>query len=241
METEDARMVLKGLQKLTLLDYPGRTACTVFTGGCNFRCPFCHNASLVVRNEGEELRQDELLAFLRRRSGILDGVVITGGEPLLHPDLGLLLREIRALGYAIKLDTNGSFPQRLRALMEEGLLDYVAMDIKNAPERYAATVGVPQYDLTAVRESAALLLGGGVEFEFRTTVVKGLHFPGDFAAIGQWIAGAPRYFLQAFRDSGDLVDPSVVAPKGEFTREELEAFRQEILPYVPAAALRGID
>ena len=235
-------MVLKGIQKLTLLDYPGRTACTLFTGGCNFRCPFCHNASLVIREGGEDRALDvsEVLSFLSKRKGLLDGVVVTGGEPLLHTDLADLLAAIRELGYAIKLDTNGAYPARLARVVEAGLVDYVAMDVKNAPERYGRTVGIPQLDLAPIRESVAFLLAGRVEFEFRTTVVRGLHFPGDFTAIGQWIAGAPRYFLQGFRDSGDLIDKEGRVAVGAFSPEEMEAFRGEVLPYVPNAALRGI-
>ena len=165
-------MDIQGLQKMTLLDYPGRVACTVFLGGCDLRCPFCHNGGLVLGPMPAGLDSEELLAFLRKRRGLLDGVCVTGGEPLLRPGLPGLLREIRALGYSVKLDTNGSHPQRLRAVVEAGLADYVAMDVKNSPGRYAETAGVPGLDLRPIRESVAFLLEGTVDYEFRTTVVE---------------------------------------------------------------------
>ena len=230
-------MFLCGLQKLTLLDYPGLMACTVFTGGCNFRCPFCHNAGLVVDlPQAPALSVEALLAFLEKRRGVLEGVCITGGEPLLQPDLPSLLEKIRALGYSVKLDTNGSDPRRLRQLCEGGLIDYVAMDIKNSPARYAATAGVPELDLGPLRESVAFLLGGGVDYEFRTTVVRGLHTGADFPAIGEWIAGAKHYFLQAFRDSGAVIAPGYSA----FDEPEMHRFLALVQPFVPAAELRGI-
>ena len=163
---------IQGLQKLTLLDWPGKVACTVFLGGCDFRCPFCHNGDLVAGPMPPGMAEEELLDFLRKRRGLLDGVCVTGGEPLLRPDLEGLLSRIRDLGFPVKLDTNGNHPQALRHLWERGLVDYVAMDIKNSPARYAETVGVPGLDLGPVRESAAWLLEGGVDYEFRTTVVR---------------------------------------------------------------------
>ncbi len=228
-------MRLGGLMKMTLLDFPGRIACTVFTVGCGFRCPFCHNASLVTHPE-EGLGEEELLSFLQKRRGILDGVCVTGGEPLAQSDLPALLRRIRDLGYAIKLDTNGAHPAALRAVIREGLVDYVAMDIKNSPERYAMTVGLPEMP-AGVAESAAYLLSGAVPYEFRTTVVEELHSPEDFEAIGKWIAGAERYFLQRFTDSGDLIGEGMSAPSAE----KLEACLAAVRPYVPAAALRGVN
>jgi pyruvate formate lyase activating enzyme len=231
-------MILSGLQKLTLLDYPGLVACTVFTGGCNLRCPFCHNASIVQPERiVPGLSEDELLAFLEKRRGKLDGVAVTGGEPLLHGDLPELLRRIRALGYRIKLDTNGTFPDRLRAVVTAGLVDRVAMDIKNAPEKYAATVGVPGLDLAPIRESAAFLLQGTVDYEFRTTAVRGLHEPGDFREIGKWISGAREYYIQNFCDSGDILSGTGL---GEFSREELEKMADAVRPFVPAVAIRGL-
>ena len=151
-------MRIQGLQKLTLLDYPGRTACTVFLSGCNFRCPFCHNAPLLTAADEDGMDEDELLAFLKKRQGLLDGVAVTGGEPLLRPDLPQLLEKIKALGYVIKLDTNGAFPERLEAVVCAGLADYVAMDIKNSPARYAETAGTAELDLAPIDKSVSFLL-----------------------------------------------------------------------------------
>ncbi len=231
-------MRLGGLQKLTLLDFPGRVACTVFTTGCNFRCPFCHNSSLVVSPEVPELSQDDFFAFLRKRQGLLDGVAITGGEPLLHADMPELLEKIRALGYAVKLDTNGAFPERLKAVLDAGLADYVAMDVKNRKEKYELTAGVTGI-LPKVEQSAELLMAGSTPFEFRTTLVDELHEPEDFAAIGRWIAGADRYFIQGFVDSGDILagSDSFHAASPEKATACLEAVR----PFVPDAQLRGVD
>lgn len=230
-------MRLGGLQKMTLLDFPGQVACTVFTVGCNFRCPFCHNSSLVVPANLPELSQAEFFSFLQKRRGLLDGVAITGGEPLLHADLPAFLEEIRALGYAVKLDTNGAFPDRLRAVLEAGLADYVAMDVKNRREKYEQTAGVSGI-LPQVEESAALLMRGSTPFEFRTTLVDELHEPADFAAIGQWIAGTERYFIQGFVDSGDIL-----AGGNRFhaaSPEKAKACLEAVRPYVPNAQLRGV-
>ena len=223
---------------MTLLDFPGRVACTVFTVGCNFRCPFCHNSSLVVSPAAPELSQDDFFAFLRKRQGLLDGVAVTGGEPLLHPDMPDFLERIRALGFAVKLDTNGAFPDRLRTVLEAGLADYVAMDIKNSREKYELTAGVSGI-LPRVEESAALLMAGKTPFEFRTTLVDELHESEDFAAIGRWIAGAERYFIQGFVDSGDILagGERFHAASPEKTKACLEAVR----PYVPMAQLRGVE
>ena len=199
-------MIIHGFQKMTLLDYPGQVACTIFTAACNLRCPFCYNAGLVTKIESaERIDEAEVLAYLQKRKGILDGVCITGGEPTLQKDLADFIRKIRALGYAVKLDTNGTNPAVLQSLLDEGLLDYVAMDIKNTPEKYAATVGVPSFDVTPIRRSIDLLLAGRVDFEFRTTVVAEYHTPEDIGEIARWLSGAPRYFLQPFVDSGNLI------------------------------------
>ena len=230
-------MRIHGFQKLTLLDYPGFVACTVFTGGCNFRCPFCHNAPLVLL-EDEALAEDEVLSLLQKRRGLLDGVCISGGEPLLQPDIGDFMKKLRAMGYKIKLDTNGSFPQKLRALVEEGLVDMVAMDIKNSPEKYAETVGVPGFDVGPVKESAAFLMEGRVDFEFRTTVVRPLHEAEDFEKIGRWLPGAPKYYLQQFRDSGALLAAEGL---GAYTEEEMQIFAEAAKPFIPHTYLRGMD
>ena len=231
-------MRLGGLQKMTLLDFPGRVACTVFTVGCNFRCPFCHNSSLVVSPALPEFPQDDFFAFLRRRQGLLEGVAITGGEPLLHPDMPEFLEKIRALGYAVKLDTNGAFPDRLEAILKAGLADYIAMDVKNSREKYELTAGVTGI-LPAVERSVDILINGNIPFEFRTTLVDELHEPEDFAAIGRWIAGTERYFLQGFVDSGDILAGSYAfhAASPEKAKACLEAVRL----FVPSAQLRGIE
>ena len=233
-------MLISGLQKMTLLDYPGRVACTVFTGGCNFRCPFCHNASLVIP---EALRAHDggvetVLAFLKKRQGLLDGVAVTGGEQLLHADMAEFLRRVKDLGFRVKLDTNGSFPARLRALVEEGLVDRVAMDIKNDPAFYAETAGVPELDLAPITESKEFLLSGAVEYEFRTTVVKGLHTAERLQAAARWIEGAREYHLQQFKDSGELIAPDGL---GAFSDDEMRELLQAVLPIIPTAALRGVD
>ncbi len=199
-------MIFSGFQKLTLLDFPGHVACTLFTKGCNFRCPFCHNALLVTeKGEGEQHSEEEVLSYLKKRVGILDGVCITGGEPLMQTKLPEFIRKVKALGYLVKLDTNGSFPEQLRALVEEGLIDYVAMDVKNSMERYGETVGLSDFSTAAVEESIDFLLAGNVPFEFRTTVVEEFHTPQDIVSLAKRIQGAPRYFLQNFVDSGCLI------------------------------------
>ena len=229
-------MDIQGLQKMTLLDWPGKVACTVFLGGCDFRCPFCHNAELLEGPLPAAMGQGELLAFLKKRQGLLDGVCVTGGEPLLRPDLAGLLTEIKALGYPVKLDTNGNRPDALAALWEAGLLDYVAMDVKNGPTRYGETAGVPGLDLAPIRESISWLLAGRVDYELRTTVVRQLHDEDSFREIGPWIAGARRYFLQSF------VDRETVPVSGleSWPKTDMERFADIVRPFVPAVSLRGV-
>ena len=231
-------MKLGGLQKMTLLDFPGRVACTVFTVGCNFRCPFCHNSSLVLSPAVPELSQDDFFAFLEKRQGLLDGVAITGGEPLLQPDMPLFLEKIRTLGYAVKLDTNGAFPDRLRTVLEAGLVDYVAMDVKNSREKYEQTTGVAGI-LPQVEQSVALLRAGKTPFEFRTTLVDELHEPADFTAIGQWIAGTERYFIQGFVDSGDILGGGDCFHAA--SPEKAAACLEAVRPFVPNVKLRGVS
>ena len=229
-------MDIQGLQKMTLLDYPGKVACTVFLGGCDLRCPFCHNSGLVAGPMPAELDDGALLAFLDKRRGLLDGVCVTGGEPLLRPELPQLLSRIKELGYPVKLDTNGGRPERLRALLEAGLVDYVAMDIKNSPERYGETAGVPGLDLAPFRESVSLLLWGTVDYEFRTTVVREFHDADSFRAIGPWIAGARRYFLQSFVDRDSVLQAGL----HPWDRETLASFGDLVRPYVEQVELRGV-
>lgn len=226
-------MRISGLQKTTLLDFPGRVACTIFLSGCNFRCPFCQNSE-ILEGGGEDIPEEELFAFLRRRRGILDGVCVSGGEPLVHAETAELLRRIKSLGYDIKLDTNGAFPDRLKELVRGGLADFVAMDIKNSPRRYAKTAGTA-VDISQIEESTAFLMSGEVEYEFRTTVVKELHEAEDFIRIGQWLRGAKRYFLQTFRD-GDTVLQRGLTPCSD---AEMRAFKQLLKPYIPNVLIRG--
>ncbi|MBQ8076571.1 MAG: anaerobic ribonucleoside-triphosphate reductase activating protein [Oscillospiraceae bacterium] len=231
-------MFLSGLQKLTLLDYPGKVACTVFTAGCNLRCPFCHNAGLVLPERlYQDVTEDDVFAFLKKRTGILDGVAITGGEPLLHAEMPAFLRKVKSLGFLVKLDTNGSFPDRLEALIAEGLVDRVAMDIKNAPSLYAETAGIPGLDLTPFERSKNLLLSGTVDYEFRTTVVKGLHTKESLIEAARWIAGAKEYYLQQFKDSGDVID---IGGLSAYDEKEMHALADAVSPYIPGVQVRGV-
>ncbi|HJB08096.1 MAG TPA: anaerobic ribonucleoside-triphosphate reductase activating protein [Candidatus Enterocloster faecavium] len=231
-------MKICGLQKTTLLDFPGHVAATIFTGGCSFRCPFCHNSGLLPSWAPEVYTEEEILSFLKKRRGILEGVCITGGEPSLQPDLEDLIRKIRSLGLLVKLDTNGYRPDLLKDLCRKGLLDYVAMDVKAGQEHYPQAVGTPGLDLALIDESIRFLLTGTVPFEFRTTAVKGLHTKEDFRQIGPWIAGCPHYFIQNFADNGEVLFPETFEP---FRREELEEFAGLVRPYVGEVLLRGTD
>lgn len=221
--------------KLSLLDYPGKTACTLFTGGCNLRCPFCHNAVLVKSPAAVPDKTREALEFLEKRRGLLDGVCITGGEPLIQQDLEQLMRTIREMGFSVKLDTNGSFPKKLAHILETGLCDYVAMDIKSSPEHYPLATGT-QLDFDVFAESIELIRTSGIPHEFRTTAVRGIHTAHDFEQIGRIIGDEP-YFIQAFVDSGELLSDGCSA----FTLDETNELLRAVLPYTPRAALRGIS
>ncbi|HAW58921.1 MAG TPA: anaerobic ribonucleoside-triphosphate reductase activating protein [Bacteroidales bacterium] len=230
-------MNIGGIQRLSLLDYPDKTCCTIFTIGCNYRCPFCHNASIIQNQFAEKgILQEEVIDFLKRRIGILDGVCITGGEPLLQDQLESFIREVKSLGFSIKLDTNGSLPKKLKQLIETGLVDYVAMDIKNSPDSYGQTVGINNYNLEPVKESVDFILSNIVPYEFRTTAVRQLHTSKDMLAIAQWIKGAEHYYLQNFVDSGDVLESGLSG----FSREEMQDFQELIRPIIPSVELRGI-
>ncbi len=230
-------MNIQGLQKMTLLDYPGRVACTVFLGGCDFRCPFCHNFELITGPMPTAIEEEEFFAFLNKRHGLLDGVAITGGEPCLRRDLPDFLETIHKAGFPVKLDTNGNHPAMLRQLVEEGLVDYVAMDIKNSPGKYAQTIGLPTVDLEPIDESIRFLMRSNVTYEFRTTVVREFHEKRDFEEIGKWIEGADRYFLQAFTDRDTVPSRTLTSPDPQ----ALQAFRDIVSRYVKHAEIRGID
>lgn len=229
-------MLIKGLQKLTVLDFPDRTACTVFTAGCNFRCPFCHNAVLVTDIDGEYYDESEIFEFLEKRKNVLDGVAVTGGEPLLQPDIERFLYEIKDMGYAVKLDTNGSFPEKLEGILQLGLADYVAMDVKNSFEKYAVTIGVENFDVEPVKKSMELLKNSGIDYEFRTTVTENFHTIEDIENLAKQISGTPRYFLQNFEDSGNLIDSNCRGVSRDKMREMLEVAKK----YIPQAQLRGM-
>ena len=230
-------MDFAGMQNLTLLDFPGKVACILFVRGCNLRCPFCHNASLVCGSVEDPFPEANVLAFLKKRQGLLDGVVISGGEPTMYPALLPFLQKVRQLGYAIKLDTNGTNPDLLKQIVKEGLVDYVAMDIKNCPSLYSATCGIPKPDISSIEESRAFLMSGATDYEFRTTVVKGLHTEESIGELACWIAGAKRYYLQAFKDSGNLLSPENLRP---FSEKEMNELLEITKAYIPHAQLRGI-
>ena len=234
-------MTISGIQKMTLLDFPEKVACTVFLHGCNYRCPFCHNAELLEGKPQPLMTEEEFLSFLKKRVGLLDGVCISGGEPTLAPDLKELMQKIKSMGYAVKLDTNGSRPQVLKALVTEGLVDYVAMDIKNSPARYAATCGCEKVDLAAIEESARFLTSDAVASEFRTTVVDPLHDADSIRQMGQWLyelAGnkaVKKLFLQPFADRDTVVFSGLKTPE----RVQIAEFLELLRPFVLDVSVRG--
>ena len=226
--------MIGGLQKVTLLDFPGKVACTVFLTGCNLRCPYCHNPDLVLtKDNGKYISEKEFFEFLLSRKGKLDGVCITGGEPTLYPNLTNLICRIREMGFLVKLDSNGTVPEMLEHLLREKLLDYVAMDIKNAPSRYAETCGADVIE--HIKKSAALLKTGNIDYEFRTTVCHPFHSPKCMEEIGRWLRNAKRYYIQPFVDSGNLLGSGVSV----MTKSELETLLNAVKSYIPAAELRG--
>ena len=229
-------MLIHGLQKMTLLDFPEHIACTVFLGGCDFRCPYCHNFELVDGSAAPLMDDEKFFGFLEKRHGLLDGVAITGGEPLMRTDIADFIRKIRAMGFKVKLDTNGYHPERLQELYREGLLDYVAMDIKNSLPTYGVTVGVDSLDTERILKSISIIMTSGIPYEFRTTVVHELHSDEDFIAIGQMIKGASRYYLQQYTERDTVPDKSLTAP----SEEDMERYLGIVKAFVPEAALRGL-
>ena len=227
-----------GINKTTLLDYPGHVAATLFTGGCNMRCPFCQNSGLVLEPQSQpEIREQDILAFLQKRQGVLEGVCITGGEPTLQPDLEGFIRQVKELNYLVKLDTNGYRPQVLRHLLEEELLDYVAMDIKASREHYSLACGLPEVKIELIEQSVELLKTCRIPYEFRTTAVKGIHTAEEFTSLGQWMQGCKAYYLQNYRDSEQVIRRDFSG----FDREQMEEMRRAMAEFVPQAALRGMD
>ncbi|MCR4960098.1 MAG: anaerobic ribonucleoside-triphosphate reductase activating protein [Lachnospiraceae bacterium] len=230
-------MDIHGLNKTTLLDYPGRVASTIFAGACNMRCPFCQNADLVLDPASQPLiSEEEVLAHIRKRKGIITGVCITGGEPTLQKDLLDFMRKIKDIGMDIKLDSNGYRPEVLRQVIDEGLADYIAMDIKSSPAGYERAAGVP-IDMSRIRESISLIMGSGSEYEFRTTVVRELHDEETFEDIGELIKGAERYFLQSYVDSDRVILPGF----SSYSKEELEKYCNILHKYVKTVSIRGVD
>ncbi len=231
-------MQIHGFNKTTLLDYPGHLASTIFLGGCNFRCPFCHNASLVLAPAGQPtIPEEEIFSTLKKRKGILEGVCITGGEPTIYPGLPDFIRKIKALGLLVKLDTNGSNPAVIQDLIAGQSVDYIAMDVKNSKEKYPLSIGVDAFDVSKISESISILLSSKIDYEFRTTVVKEHHTKEDILSIGRWIKGAKAYFLQAYKESDDIISPGL----NSYTKAELNEFCDALLPYIHTVGIRGID
>ena len=233
--------MISGLQKMTLLDYPGKVACTVFLQGCNYRCPFCHNTDLLPHGSEPLMTMEAFLEFLRGKQGLLDAVCVSGGEPTLSPELPRLLKSIKELGFLTKLDTNGSNPRLLKELVSRGLVDYVAMDVKNSPEKYAETCGLPRMELSATEESLRYLIEGHVPYELRTTLVCPLHDGQDMEDLGQWLCSLVpgkkpgSLYLQSFVDRDSVAFSGLSAPE----EAELEAYREILAPYVENVTIRS--
>lgn len=230
-------MKIGGLMKMTLLDFPGRIACTVFLEGCNFRCPFCHNSMIVDCSSSDKMSEEEFFTFLTKRKGLIDGVCVTGGEPLLNDEIFDFLKKIKDMGYEIKLDTNGSFPERLKKIVSEGLCDYVAMDIKNSPDKYPVTSGNPNISFDKVKESIEFLKNSHIPHEFRTTVVKDFHTGEDMAEIAKIIGADEKYFVQPFRDGETVIERGL----SEFQSDEIKVLVESARAYAPKTEARGID
>ncbi len=225
-------MKIYGINKLTLMDFPNRTACILFVGGCNMRCPYCHNSTIV--EGGQPIDQADIADYLTKRSSMLEGVVISGGEPTIYPDLPQYISSIRAMGYDIKLDTNGTNPDMLSHLIDNKLVDYVAMDIKNSLDKYHTTAGLSHIDTNNITRSIQLLMSSNVAHEFRTTVVSELHDSSSFEGISQLIAGADRYYLQCYSDNGETFDNTLSAP----TDEQMQQYMEIVAPHVSHIDIR---
>lgn len=230
-------MIINGLQKMTLLDFPGRVGCIVFLGGCNFRCPYCHNGNIVLHPESaDRISEDELFTFLEKRKGLLDGVCITGGEPTLYKELFDFMKRIKDMGYEVKLDTNGYHPEVLMQLLSSGLPDYVAMDIKASPEKYNLVAGLKSVDVLKINESVELLKNCKIEYEFRTTVVKEFHKEEDFKVIGKWLAGAEKYYLQPYVETENVIEKGFHS----YEEAELNRFTEILKDTIKIVEVRGI-
>lgn len=236
-------MRIAGLQKMTLLDYPGQVACTIFLQGCNFRCPFCHNRDLLPLDAQPQLTQEELLSFLQKRRGLLDGVCVTGGEPTLQKDLPEFLEAIKQMGFAVKLDTNGARPEMLKAVVETGCVDYVAMDIKNSPQAYPETAGIGTSLLSGIEESIRFLLSDAVDYEFRTTVVEEFHNVERIRDMGDWVQTLgggktpKRWYLQCYTDRDSVLLPGLHAPQVA----QIQKYAEILVPFASLVSLRGVE
>ena len=229
-------MKIHGLQKMTLLDYPSKIAATVFLGGCDFKCPFCHNFEIVDGSMAPIMDDTELFSFLQKRKGLLDGVVITGGEPCIYSDLPILISKIKDMGFLVKLDTNGNHPEVVETLLADKAIDYIAMDIKNSPAKYSMTIGLQNINSDNISKSISLIMNSGVPYEFRTTVVHEYHEASDFEEIGKWIEGAAAYYLQQFTVRDTVPDKRLTAP----TESDMKNFLKTVQKYVPKAEVRGV-
>lgn len=231
-------MNICGYQKTTLLDYPGHVAATIFTGGCNFRCPFCHNSDLVVNSTMSPcISQEEIFSFLKKRKNVLSGICITGGEPTLQTNLSEFIKKVRSLGYKIKLDTNGYRPDVISSLLEDNLLDYIAMDIKAGLSNYAKVSGIPNLDTSKIKESISIIENSGIDYEFRTTVVKELHNRQDFLEISEMLSSSSSYFIQSFKDSGNILTPGLSSCDTDTLNQYLAIVKNKL----PFSSLRGIE
>ena len=231
-------MNICGYQKTTLLDYPGHVAATIFTGGCNFRCPFCHNSDLVVNSTMSPcISQEEIFSFLKKRKNVLSGICITGGEPTLQTNLSEFIKKVRSLGYKIKLDTNGYRPDVISSLLEDNLLDYIAMDIKAGLSNYAKLSGIPNLDTSKIKESISIIENSGIDYEFRTTVVKELHSRQDFLEISEMLSSSSPYFIQSFKDSGNILTPGLSSCDTDTLNQYLAIVKNKL----PFSSLRGIE
>ncbi|MBP5466122.1 MAG: anaerobic ribonucleoside-triphosphate reductase activating protein [Clostridia bacterium] len=229
-------MELFGIEKLSLVDFDGKVAATVFTGTCNFRCGFCHNSPLVLDVKSlSPLPEEEVFSYLKKRRGILEGVCITGGEPTLQKDLPEFCEKVKSLGYAVKVDTNGTNPAMVKLLAENNLADYFAMDIKNDKENYAAIIGFEKYDTKDVEKTVDFFLSHDYEYEFRTTLIKEYHKKENIVKIGEWIKGAKRYILQKFKPT----DACISTGLHEVQEDAAKEFLQMVSPFVKSAKLRG--
>ncbi len=231
-------MQIHGFNKTTLLDYPKHLAATIFLGGCNMRCPFCHNASLVMSPSSQPIiPEQDILSYLAKRKNILEGICITGGEPTLDPALPDLIRKIKELGFQVKLDTNGTNPKMLTSLISEDIIDYIAIDIKNSKEKYPLTTGIAGISLEPILESVTLVKASSVDYEFRTTIIKEYHTAEDMMSIGHWLSGAKAYYLQSYKDSGDILSPGLHC----HSKATLEEYVTLLSPMIHFVSIRGVD